>query len=86
MVMSEPKPDPTRRQRASLYLYIIVFIAITSLTAVVLSLNGFISFDPLSALVAGTIAGAAFVMFQLTYLRFVVNSSRRMHRKDPDIV
>lgn len=86
MVMSEPKPEPTRRQRVSLYLYIVVFIAITCATTVFLSLNGFISFDPLTALVAGFFAGVAFVMFQLTYLRFVVNSSRRMHRKDPDIL
>jgi uncharacterized membrane protein len=86
MVMSEPKPDPTRRQRVSLYLYIVVFIAITCVTTVFLSLNGFISLSPLTALVAGFIAGVAFVMFQLTYMRFVVNSSRRMHRKDPDIL
>ena len=86
MVMAEPRRTPPPRRRLGLYLYIIVFIAITCATTVILSMMGFISFDPLTALVAGFFGGVALVMFQLTYMRFVVNSSRRMHRKDPDIV
>ena len=86
MAMSEPIPEQPPRRRIALYLYIIVFVAITCATSVVLSLGGYISFDPLASLVVGLIAGFALVMFQLTYLKFVVNSSQRMHRRDPDIV
>ena len=86
MVMSEPDPSPPPRRRLALYLYIIVFIIITCTATVILSIRGYIPFDPLTALVAGIFVGIAFVMFQMTYLRFVVNSSRRMHREEPDIV
>jgi hypothetical protein len=83
MAMSEPKAP--RNNRIGKYLYIIIFIMITCVTSVVLSLRGYIGFDPFTALIAGLFAGVAFVMFQLTYLRFVVNSSRRMHSRDPDV-
>jgi hypothetical protein len=86
MVMPEPKPSRPPRRRLALFLYASIFIIITCATSVTLSLRGFISFDPFTALIAGFFAGLAFVMFQLTYMRFVVNSSRRMRRKDPDIV
>ena len=85
MVMEEPIEAPTRR-RWRLYVYIILFVVITCITTVTLSIRGYIPFDPLTALFAGIIAGFALVMFQLTYLRFVANSSRQMHMKDPDIV
>ena len=80
--MHEPKSEIPRKRSIRLYLYIVVFIVATCATTVILSLRGFISFDPLSALIAGLFAGVAFVMFQLTYLRFIVNSSRRVRRTD----
>ncbi|MFW9786136.1 MAG: hypothetical protein ACFFE2_03935 [Candidatus Thorarchaeota archaeon] len=86
--MAIPEPShvrPTKRNRG-MFLYAITFIVITCATAVNLSLRDFISFDPLSSLVAGLFAGIALLMFQLTYLKFVVNSSRRPQRRDPDIV
>jgi hypothetical protein len=86
MVMPEPDSNPPFRRRWALFLYVSVFIVITCATTVTLSIRGYLSFDPLTALVAGLIAGFAFAMFQLTYIRFVVNSSRRMHQKEPDIV
>lgn len=86
MALSEPDSSPTPRRKLARFLYVSLFIIITCATSVFLSIRGYISFDPLTALVAGFFAGVAFVMFQLTYLKFVVNSSRSMHRKDPDIV
>jgi len=86
MVIEEPESDLPPRRKIGLYLYVILFLIITCAVTVTLSIRGYIPFDPITALVAGLIAGFAFVMFQLTYLRFIVNSSRRMHRKDPDIV
>ena len=86
MAMSESEPDVPSRRRVAPFLYAVVFIAITCTTSVTLSIGGYISLDPFTALVAGLFAGVAFVMFQLTYLKFVVNSSRRLHHRDPDIV
>ncbi len=86
MVMPESEPDPPSRRRVAPFLYAVVFIAITCATSVTLSIGGYLSLSPLTALVAGLIAGVAFVMFQMTYLKFVVNSSRRMQQRDPDIV
>jgi hypothetical protein len=84
--MSEPDTRPPPRRRWALFLYVSIFIIITCATTVTLSIRGYIPFDPFTALVAGLFAGFAFVMFQLTYMRFVVNSSRRMHQKEPDLV
>ncbi len=86
MVMSEPDSSPPPRRRLARFLYVSLFIIITCATSVFLSISGYMSFDPLTALVAGFFAGVAFVMFQLTYVRFILNSSQGMHRKDPDIV
>ncbi|MGD9397158.1 MAG: hypothetical protein PVJ05_12065 [Candidatus Thorarchaeota archaeon] len=86
MVMAEPDSNPPSRRKLGLYLYIIMFIIVTCIATVSLSIRGYIPFDPLTALLAGFIAGCAFVMFQLTYLRFIANSTHRMHQKDPDIV
>jgi hypothetical protein len=86
MAMSEPDSRPQPRRRFGLYLYIIMFIIVTCIATVSLSMRGYIPFDPLTAFVAGIIVGCAFVMFQLTYLRFIANSTHRMHQKEPDIV
>jgi len=86
MVIADPESDRPPRRKIGLYLYVSLFLIVTCAATVILSIRGYIPFDPITALVAGLIAGFAFVMFQLTYLRFIVNSSRRMHRKDPDIV
>ena len=84
--MPESEPDLPSRRRVAPFLYAVIFIAITCAASVTLSIGGYISLDPLTALVVGLIAGFAFLMFQVTYVRFVVNSSRRMHHRDPDIV
>ncbi|MFW9806717.1 MAG: hypothetical protein ACFFFK_08320 [Candidatus Thorarchaeota archaeon] len=86
MAMEEPKFEIPPRRRWGIYLYSTLFIIITGGTTVTLSIWGFISFDPLTALVAGLIAGFAFVMFQMTYIRFVANSSQKMHKKEDDIL
>jgi hypothetical protein len=54
---------------------------------VMLSIGGHISLDPLTAFVASVFAGFAFLIFQSTYVRFVVNSSRTARRKErqPDL-
>jgi hypothetical protein len=70
MVIAEPESDSPPKRKIGLYLYVILFLIITCAATVTLSIRGYIPF----------------AMFQLTYLRFIVNSSRRMHRKDPDIV
>lgn len=80
--MHEPKSETPRKRSLGLYLYVLVFIVATCATTVILSLRGFISFDPLSALIAGLFVGVAFVMFQLTYMRFIVNSSRHASKTD----
>ena len=86
MVMAEPDSESPPRRRLGLYLYIMMFIIVTCIGTVSFSIRGYIPFDPLTALLAGFIAGCAFVMFQLTYLKFVANSTHRMHQRDPDIV
>ncbi|MHA2300636.1 MAG: hypothetical protein ACXACD_06745, partial [Candidatus Thorarchaeota archaeon] len=64
-----------------------IFSIATSVTAVLLSLGGYLSLDPLTAFVASLFAGIAFLLFQTTYVRFVVNSARSAGRQErqPDL-
>ena len=58
-------------------------MAATSVTTVTLSISGHILLDPLTAFVASLFAGFAFLLFQTTYVRFVVNTSQRAGRREP---
>ncbi len=76
MAIYESESKATAEQRRYNYLYAAIFIAATSVTTVMLSIGGYISFDPLTAFVASLFAGFAFLLFQITYIRFVANSSQ----------
>jgi hypothetical protein len=65
------------------YLYAAIFMTATLMAAVMLSIGGYISLDPITALIAGMFAGFAFLLVQTTYVRFVANTSRRRTRKEP---
>jgi hypothetical protein len=70
------------------YLYVIIFMTVTSVTTVMLSFSGHISLDPLTAVVTSLFAGFAFLVFQTTYLRFVANSSAQStgrRKQQPDL-
>ncbi len=83
MVMSEPDPDLPRKRRKALGLYLGLSIVTTSAASVILSAMGYLPFDPFTALIAGTIGGFAFALFQITYMRFVGHTSLRIQEKKP---
>jgi hypothetical protein len=87
MALDDSKSEVNPRKSRYRYLYIFIFIATTSITAVMLSIGGYIAFDPLTAFVASLFAGFAFLLFQTTYVRFVVNSARSAGRRErlPDL-
>ncbi|MHA2077004.1 MAG: hypothetical protein ACXABM_05020 [Candidatus Thorarchaeota archaeon] len=74
---------PTKRQYGK-YLYILIYVITTCLATVTLSLNGLIPLNPTSALIAGLFAGIALVIFQMTYVKFIVKSSWRIRGKPFD--
>ncbi len=78
MAIEEPTIELPFRRRLVRSLYISIFVISTSAISVVLSIRGYISFDPLTALVLGLLAGFALVIFQLTYVKFIVRSSWRI--------
>ncbi|MHA2139951.1 MAG: hypothetical protein ACXADC_06210 [Candidatus Thorarchaeota archaeon] len=69
------------------YMYIVIFMAATSLTAVILSISGHITLNPLTAFVASLFAGFAFLLFQITYVKFIANSAQSTVKRElePDI-
>ncbi|MHA2021461.1 MAG: hypothetical protein ACW96N_07085 [Candidatus Thorarchaeota archaeon] len=86
MALNEPASAIKRRSSCK-YMYAAIVIAMTSLTTVMLSINGYISLDPLTAFVASLFAGFAFLLFQVTYVRFVANSVQSARRRElqPDL-
>ena len=85
MALEEPDPETASKQRRVLRIYVFLFVASSSIASVVLSILGYVPLDPLAALVAGVIAGFAFALFQLTYMRFVGHTSYRVQKKKPMI-
>jgi hypothetical protein len=87
MAIHESDSKATVGQRRYNYLYAAIFIIATSVTTVMLSIGGYISFYPFTAFVASLFAGFAFLLFQVTYVRFVVNSvqSARTREPQPDL-
>ena len=82
MAFDDLESETVARGRRYRYLYVVIFMAATSLTAVLLSLGGYITLDPLTAFIASLFAGFAFLLFQITYVRFIVNTSQRPSRKE----
>ena len=83
MAFHEPPiitPEQRRQARRARYAYIAIFVLSTVAVTVTLSLLGYINLNPLAALLAGTIAGFALVLFHLTYLRFIVHSAYRIEQ------
>ncbi len=78
MAIEEPTTELSSKRRLARSLYISIFVISTGVISVILSIRGYISFDPLTALVVGLIAGFALVIFQLTYVKFIVRSSWRI--------
>lgn len=78
MAIEEPTIELPSRRRLARSLYISIFVISTGVISVILSIRGYISFDPQTALVIGLIAGFALVIFQLTYFKFIVRSSWRI--------
>ncbi|UCE09872.1 MAG: hypothetical protein JSW61_13010 [Candidatus Thorarchaeota archaeon] len=75
----EPSIQEVPRGRAAIrYAYIVFSIAVTSLTAFVLSIAGYIPLNPISAAVTGAGAGLALVIFQIYYVSRIVAMSRRI--------
>lgn len=84
MVFTKPNTDLPSGRRFVKYLYIGFYVIITSAASVTLSITGRIPFDPTSALIAGIFAGFALVMFQLTYVKFIVKTSLRIKGESID--
>jgi hypothetical protein len=82
MAIHEPERITPAQKRKVRTMYIAIFVASTVVVTVALSVLGYINLSPVAALVAGTIAGFAFVMFHLTYLRFVGNAAYRIHGQE----
>lgn len=79
----EPASPATQRGRViPLSLYIVVYIVFTSVMSVILARMGYIPFDQFTALVLGIFAGCAFGMVQITYIKFIARSSRRIRGLD----
>ena len=70
--------EAPRRWAIARYGYITFSIVLTSLTAVVLSVTGYIPLDPVSAAVTGGGAGLALVIFNIYYMGRVAAMSRRI--------
>ncbi|MFW9962804.1 MAG: hypothetical protein ACFFCX_04540 [Candidatus Sifarchaeia archaeon] len=68
----------SQEKKKAKILYISIFIIATCAVSVTLSIRGYIPFDPITAIVAGILAGFALVMFQMTYVKFIVKSSWRI--------
>lgn len=84
MALHESDPEMNTRRNRYRFIYIAVFMISTSVTAVTLSIYGYISWDPITAFVASLFAGFAFLIFQVTYVRFIANSSYRAKPAQPD--
>ncbi|MFW9974424.1 MAG: hypothetical protein ACFFDQ_04025 [Candidatus Thorarchaeota archaeon] len=84
MAIEEPNTEQKSRRKLVQSLYISIFVISTCAVSVILSIRGYILFDPLTALVAGLLAGFALVIFQLTYVKFIVKSSWRIKGKPVD--
>ncbi len=84
MVIEETKTELKSKRRLVRGLYISLFVISTCAVSVILSIRGYIPFDPLTGLVAGLFAGFALVIFQLTYVNFIVKSSWRIKSKPID--
>ncbi|MGD9382402.1 MAG: hypothetical protein PVI03_08155 [Candidatus Thorarchaeota archaeon] len=83
MALNDSESKESARRGRYMYLYPAIFIIATSTTTVMLSIGGYISFDPFTAFVASLFAGFAFLLFQVTYVRFVVNSTQSARRREP---
>jgi hypothetical protein len=83
MALEEPDPEIASKQRRALRIYVFLFVTSSSVVSVALSVLGYLPFDPLTALIAGIIAGFAFALFQLTYMRFVGHTSYRVQKRKP---
>lgn len=84
MAMEEPRPELESRKKIAKTLYISIFIIATCAVSVTLSIRGYIPFDPITAIVAGIFAGFALVMFQMTYVKFIVKSSWKIKGEQLD--
>ncbi|MHA3964294.1 MAG: hypothetical protein AM325_012240 [Candidatus Thorarchaeota archaeon SMTZ1-45] len=84
MAIEEPKSNQPSGRKLGRFLYISIFVISTCAVSVILSIRGNILFDPITAIVAGIFAGFAFVMFQLTYVKFIVKSSWRIRGEPLD--
>ncbi len=83
MAIDESVPNAIAKRTRYHHLYAAIFMTATLVTTVMLSIGGYISLDPITALIAGMFAGFAFLLVQTTYVRFVANTSRRGTRKEP---
>jgi uncharacterized membrane protein YjjP (DUF1212 family) len=82
MALNEPA-SAIKRRSSYKYMYAAIFIAMTSITTVMMSIGGYISLDPLASFIASLFAGFAFLIFQITHVRFVVNSAQPGGRREP---
>ncbi|MFW9967204.1 MAG: hypothetical protein ACFFEA_08615, partial [Candidatus Thorarchaeota archaeon] len=75
MTIDESEPKAIAKWNRYHYLYAAIFMTATVVATVMLSIGGYISLDPLTALFASMFAGFAFLLVQTTYVRFVANTS-----------
>jgi hypothetical protein len=85
MVISDSPPvSQSERGKSARNAYISIYVIATCLGAVILSVTGRIPLNPIMALIVGAIAGFALVFVQLTYVKFIVNTSWRIKGKHLD--
>jgi hypothetical protein len=77
MTLETSNPEAPRSRAIFRYGYIAFSIVLTSLTAAVLSVTGYIPLDPVSAAVTGGGAGLALVIFNIYYMGRMAATSRR---------
>jgi hypothetical protein len=85
MVISESPPaSPIERAKLRRNAYIAIYVLASCIGSLILSTTGHIPLNPVMAIIVGAIAGFALASVQLTYVKFIVRSSRRIRGKHLD--
>jgi TRAP-type C4-dicarboxylate transport system permease small subunit len=85
MALSESNGRSRNKQRWLLYLYIGVFALAAGTTSRLLSSIDEFKMAPLTGLTIGLVAGFVVVVFNATFLRVMISTSRLMRRDEEDL-
>ncbi|MHA2263347.1 MAG: hypothetical protein ACXAEN_13210 [Candidatus Thorarchaeota archaeon] len=75
MTLESDSRQETEQKQKPPYARITITVVATALTALVLSIYGYIPFDPLTAVISGCLVSLVFVCYQTYYLNQISRSS-----------